>query len=252
VPQCLINFFVDYAQALEFDQLKLLMKDGNLPGFHEGHIDFPPTFKYDVLRTVRRSKRASTKRLPFGDSSDRVLEAEDETHIEVEEVEDDAEGGSMVSSVVTSMNSRSGTEPGLEYESDFYYSPSPEQRIDSASSASIAAMGVKKARLKILSLLSPSISSADKILKVKRQSDSLAPPLSPFSPLRTSSPSLVASRDSPEPVKKRPPPMVLLSRSKDAQRPSLDELAIEDRGVYDSSSKKRVPSWYVPLLPICT
>ena len=225
------------------------MKEGNLPGFHEGPIDFPPTFKYDVLRTVRRSKRASTKRLLIGDSSERVLEVEDEPHIEIEEAEDDMEGGSMLSSAVTSMNSRSGTEPGLEYESDFYYSPSPEQRIDSASSASIAVMGVKKARLKILSLLSPSLSSADKILKAKRRSDSLAPPPSPFSPVRTSSPSPVASRDSSEPVKKRPPPMVLLSRSKDTQRnTSLEELALEDRGVYDSSSKKRVPSWYVPPL----
>ncbi|KAF5327112.1 hypothetical protein D9619_004523 [Psilocybe cf. subviscida] len=234
----------DYAQALEFDQLRLLMKEGNLPGFHEGPIDFPPTFKYDVLRPVRRPKRASTKRLLIGDSSERILEVDDPTHIEVEEPEDEMDYGSMLSSSMTSMNSRRGTEPGgLEYESDFYVSPSPEQRLESARSTSVAAMGVKKARLKILSLLSPSLTSTDRMSKGRRQSDSLAPPPSPFSPLMTSSPSPVASRDSSEPVKKRPPPMVLHARSLDTQRNSLEELAIEDRGVYDSSSKKRVPSW---------
>nr|XP_019013431.1 uncharacterized protein I206_01498 [Kwoniella pini CBS 10737]OCF52212.1 hypothetical protein I206_01498 [Kwoniella pini CBS 10737] len=57
-----------YSELLMWDQLKLAMKDPNLnpfPGFEEGPIDFPCTFKYDVWKSVRatnREIRKSTKR----------------------------------------------------------------------------------------------------------------------------------------------------------------------------------------------
>ena len=51
--------FAEYAQALAFDQLRKIMEAGQaFIGFQEGRIDFPPTFKYDVLRTVKRSKHS--------------------------------------------------------------------------------------------------------------------------------------------------------------------------------------------------
>lgn len=47
----------DYAQALEFDQLKKVMREGlTLQGFNEAPIDFPPTFKYDVWRSVKHTR----------------------------------------------------------------------------------------------------------------------------------------------------------------------------------------------------
>lgn len=51
---------VEYQQALAFDQLYNLMRNGQaFVGFREAAINFPPTFKYDVLRTLKskRSKR---------------------------------------------------------------------------------------------------------------------------------------------------------------------------------------------------
>lgn len=49
-----------YQEALTWDQLKLVMADPNLnpfPGFEEGPIDFPPTFKYDVWRSIKATNR---------------------------------------------------------------------------------------------------------------------------------------------------------------------------------------------------
>ncbi len=51
---------LDYAQALAFDQLRKVMETSSaLSGFAEAPIDFPPTFKYDVLRTTKRRKNNS-------------------------------------------------------------------------------------------------------------------------------------------------------------------------------------------------
>ncbi len=52
----------EYKQALEFDQLRNVMHQGDLfAGYHEGPIDFPPTFKYDVWRSVKRSRSTRTR-----------------------------------------------------------------------------------------------------------------------------------------------------------------------------------------------
>jgi hypothetical protein len=52
---------IEYAEALLWDQLRNAMKHAEtnpLPGFEEGPIDFPPTFKYDV-RSVPGSSAKS-------------------------------------------------------------------------------------------------------------------------------------------------------------------------------------------------
>jgi hypothetical protein len=51
---------LEYVQALAFDQLYNIMRNGQaFVGFREAAIDFPPTFKYDVLRTIRHKRRRS-------------------------------------------------------------------------------------------------------------------------------------------------------------------------------------------------
>ncbi|KAI0784455.1 hypothetical protein C8Q75DRAFT_778933 [Abortiporus biennis] len=57
----------EFAQAFAFDQLHRAMESGEaFQGFHEAPINFPPTFKYDVLRTIKRGKsqmsRSSSRR----------------------------------------------------------------------------------------------------------------------------------------------------------------------------------------------
>jgi hypothetical protein len=50
----------EYAQALAFDQLYNIMRNGQaFVGFAEAPINFPPTFKYDVLRTLRHRRKRS-------------------------------------------------------------------------------------------------------------------------------------------------------------------------------------------------
>lgn len=50
----------EYEEALTWDQLKIAMKDSDtspFPGFEEGLINFPPTFKYDVWKSARATNR---------------------------------------------------------------------------------------------------------------------------------------------------------------------------------------------------
>lgn len=61
----LFNFLIiDYAQALKFDQLREIIDlKKNFTGFNEADINFPPTYKFDVLKTVKTHK--TKKRFPF-------------------------------------------------------------------------------------------------------------------------------------------------------------------------------------------
>ncbi|KAJ9120611.1 hypothetical protein QFC22_002540 [Naganishia vaughanmartiniae] len=52
----------EYAQALEFDQLRSAMIRGDVfDGFSEAPIDFAPTFKYDVWRSAKRTRSIKRK-----------------------------------------------------------------------------------------------------------------------------------------------------------------------------------------------
>lgn len=52
-----------YDQALEFDQLRRVMKEGReFRNFKEHSITFPPTYKYDVLKILKKAKREKTVR----------------------------------------------------------------------------------------------------------------------------------------------------------------------------------------------
>ncbi|UZJ54814.1 hypothetical protein CBS101457_004134 [Exobasidium rhododendri] len=53
-----------YHDALAFDQLTKLMKEQPkvFNGFHEATITFPPTFKYDVLKTIKQKREEKAKR----------------------------------------------------------------------------------------------------------------------------------------------------------------------------------------------
>lgn len=56
----------EYDEALTWDQLKIAMKDPSkspFPGFEEGPINFPPTFKYDVWKSARATNREARRSL---------------------------------------------------------------------------------------------------------------------------------------------------------------------------------------------
>lgn len=229
----------EYAQAFEFDQLNALMKQGkSFIGFNEAPINFPPTFKYDVLRTLKRSKRTGPKPLSLGDRSPALLEIE-----EPDDPDDVDDGASLVSSAMTSVVSHPNTEPGMEDDSYFYTMPSTPTGATSTSKVSVVSTAANKARAKWLSLLSPSFVPPIKSLKLKQPEPWAVP--SPTTTNRLAPPSPLTpntSNTSSETGKRRflrPPPMALVNSA----GPQQTEVVGEEKGVYDSSHKKRVPSW---------
>ncbi|KAJ7674178.1 hypothetical protein B0H17DRAFT_1082439 [Mycena rosella] len=223
----------DYAQALAFDQLRNLMLSGKaFVGFNEAPIDFPPTFKYDVLRTIKQKRR--------GSRLDRWRTPGERAHRLTEEAEA-GEAASLSSSVWTSTHSRPGTDGDEDY---FHPSPSSHaaSNFSTGSRISVSA-AAHKAKTKWLSLLSP------------------ASPHSPTKWLKTKQPTVVAQTTLVESVKVEAKVDLRDRSSLDAGdrsilRPSLKHLSStksslpsdeedegDDKGVYDSSHKKRVPSW---------
>ncbi len=64
----------NYSEALKFDQLRLAMADSEsnpFPGFEEGVIDFPPTFKYDVRQGHSDFNPLLTFKIRYGNLSKR-------------------------------------------------------------------------------------------------------------------------------------------------------------------------------------
>ncbi|KAJ7494584.1 inositol polyphosphate phosphatase [Mycena galericulata] len=247
----------EYAQALAFDQLRNLMQDGKaFVGFHEAPIDFPPTFKYDVLRTIKQKRRGSRLdrwRTP-AERARRLTEVDE--HADEQEPDDDGEesdkegevgeAASLSSSVWTSMHSRHGTDGD-----DDYFHPSPSSQAASTFSTPGSRISISaaapKAKHKWMALLSPaSPHSPTKWLKTKQAT------LTTLT-ARHLSTSAVEIQDKVD-LDDRPssldavegnvlrPSLKRLSSTK-SSLPSDDEDEGEDKGVYDSSHKKRVPSW---------
>ncbi|KAF8339974.1 uncharacterized protein EI90DRAFT_3038677 [Cantharellus anzutake] len=112
----------EFAQALEFDQLRGLMKDGQFPGFSEGPINFPPTFKYDVQHRHRSHRMSVRKAIQKTREQLRKLDVYDEVSEQEDNAVNDSQDGvevaedhlSFVSSVIgSSLYSGSG-----KYETD--------------------------------------------------------------------------------------------------------------------------------------
>lgn len=254
--------FAEYAQALAFDQLKNLMANGQaFVGFREGTINFPPTFKYDVLRTMslhRRHRRYGSSRKPPEEKAQRMGSPDEKEPepLETEDVEEEAEGevASMASTFATSVQSKGGGD--RETEADYYHaSPSSQTMTTSNSKASAMA---EKARVKLLSLMSPlspaaaTVTSPTKLLRSKSKMKHI-----PHSSVDVTSDNMLAhllppgrsaSLEAVDKAHLRPPPMIFVSSTKSSD--VSDDEDGDGRGVYDSSHKKRVPSWYVPMVSL--
>ena len=215
-----------------------MRKGGAFDGFHEAPIDFAPTFKYDVSR---RSKHR--KRLCPGDQS-----PVPQTGVrQAEMAEDDIdEGADLVSlSSVTTDNSRTLSES--EY---FRVLPSNS----AIASSNVGNGGNGKVKPRWLSLLSPSFATSPKSSKFQTMLPSQVGTMRPTSPKTASctSPEFATTPKTAKFMKQRflrQPPMINLSVSQNTIQDEPDE---EEKGVYDTSSKKRVPSWLVvksPLVP---
>lgn len=273
-------------------------------GFNEAAIDFPPTFKYDVLR-YKRSKHRSVKRIsrqPDGETQihgkllSEVEEgpasaALDEDRSEGEQ-EYDGEAASLASTVWTGQSKYTEAEDGEN--DDYFYgktSPRVAHSVGNFINKSGASTAVQKAKVKWMSLInsnaaSPSTPLFKRLKNKHHHADNReswrphSPPPPPLPALPLPSPPLFESMPKSPPPEFRsltfpptpaqdeidgnefpnekllmPPgslesskssiPLALATRT--ASSKSTDRLDQEEegdeKGVYDTSHKRRVPSW---------
>jgi hypothetical protein len=215
------------------------MKEGTeFSGFHEAPINFPPTFKYDVAPHSKYTKGHTSKPMRLeraGDKSTILTDLEERALEELENGEAN-ETASMVSSISTSVKSKVW-DP--ESDGECVPSPSTPTMATSGSKASVASAGTRKAKLKWFTLLSPSLSSPTALFRPKHQHASTPPRgLGDFPSPRNYRKHNLQGKSGHD----TRPLMILV----DAGKPNTDNDGtpiLEERGVYDSSNKRRVPSW---------
>lgn len=240
----------DYLQAFAFDQLHNLMRNGQaFVGFHEAPINFAPTFKYDVLRTLKRNKtKGSRHQKSYTEKRDLVDGVEEQDR--EDEVPDEGERASMSSSVWTSIHSKPPTDVDDDNVSMSFTPQVPST--PNLAHKILAAAAAHKAKIAWMALLSPSSKSLTDT--PKRQTTKCNDAESPTPPITStdvfaSFPSLLlpSKLASPEPggfTSSRPHSLVPTTSTKPATHISDEVIEDDDRaGVYDSSNKKRVPSW---------
>lgn len=297
---------LEYNQALAFDQLRNIMAKGQaFVGFHEGDINFPPTFKYDVFRSLKRDKSRMSKENSKGHAyykrwrahaSNQSLSRLDEQNDQPPTVNTDADsgnvgeteekganaftdnedGGSIISAAVTATSTRSRpTENGDEDEDDVYFAQPLISRANTKNAriTSVHKPFLRKAAMKAkdkwLALISaPKKDSSKpfyfvrKASRAKRSSAAVSATTMPQLGRSTSGTSRVAFEET------HAASATELSQNNNAQASVLRHASskksgkstkstsavsdqestktadVDDRkGVYDSSSKQRVPSW---------
>ncbi|KAG9315086.1 hypothetical protein JVU11DRAFT_4198 [Chiua virens] len=250
----------DYTQALEFDQLKQLMgTNSEFSGWSEAPINFPPTFKYDVVSRSKTKRRRTRRRSGVeGSETDREGGEEEENGEDIE-----GESRSLASSGWTQHSKGVASEPE---EDEFFTSFSSNPTASETGRMAMAA-AAQKAKAKWKALLAPQAISqsppASPVAKWlwNKRGEVVARPKSPE--IVEQPPSSGASyEDLPSPIEP-PPDSSRLLYPPDKQRiiiprpssrgfstksapstpiegPRVDE---DNAPVYDSSHKKRVPSW---------
>jgi len=238
----------DYAQALEFDQLHKLIREGKVD-FEEEPPRFPPTYKYDVRRRSMRDamirrpghKRRATietvERLEETDEHALATDREDADDDEHEQGRRDFESSSFVStgSAWTETGSTIWTTDADDDDED--EDESEEDNVVAASLAAaahaahklLALPAAQKAKTKFMDFLGRPISPA-----VYSRPTSVTPETMPTAPVA------VPKSVSPTPYVK--PPMTRSTST----RSHISRADVDDDEVptsYDSSSKQRVPSW---------
>ena len=235
------------------------MLEGNtFIGFNEGPINFAPTFKYDVLRTLKRSKtRGSRHSWKYSERHNPLYEVE-EPDRDDEEGDDDgeAEDASMASSVWTSFNSRPPSD-----DDDFFSSHAQAVSAPNLAHKLSISAAAYKAKTKWMTLLTATSMPGTPVGQWRRPQYCRTAPSTPnireleSTPPRLSTdmaatppPYTLTKSISPESARSglpRPRDPIRSTSVKSAHQSGDEDTDDEDKGVYDSSNKKRVPSWYV-------
>ncbi|TFY82780.1 hypothetical protein EWM64_g1237 [Hericium alpestre] len=164
----------EYAQALSFDQLFNIMRNGKaFVGFHEAPINFPPTFKYDVLRTLKHKRKQSkySSRLLVDETHDeRPEEATYEESSQKPESRDSSEEEEVIGeaasavSTATAFSKKTGHDDSSD-SSDCEDCAAASEKLAPNPKDLVKRISVKaahKAKIKWHELVSPSSSPASK------------------------------------------------------------------------------------------
>lgn len=228
-------------------------------GFQEAPIDFPPTFKYNVVSRLKTKRRRSRRSPIDGNETEREGGDEEENGEDIE-----GESRSLASSGWTSHSRGIASEP----EDEDYFTPFTLNPSAGEGGRMVLTLAAQKAKTKWKTLLSPAVvpqphpaSPVAKWLRNKRglrdvvtrsKSPDIVehPPSSaedlPASPIEFSPETrrLLEPPDKQRIIIPRPSSRVLSTKSAPSTpiEPHCDE---DDIAVYDSSHKQRVPSWLV-------
>ncbi|KAH9958573.1 hypothetical protein BC827DRAFT_1218921 [Russula dissimulans] len=260
----------EYAQALAFDQLYNIMRNGQaFVGFREAPINFPPTFKYDVLRTIRHKRKRSKHTTSAAEAVAPLLQEPSETgeyeqpqpagrhddgHSDVSS--DDGTNGELAS-VISSGTTYSQSQPdhGSDEdndsgaESDYLRRRMAYPQSSGSLVKRLSVSAAQRAKSKLADLIKAQ--SSPRIMR-SRRSKATTPHSKVSDPSPRSIPTTPLLGQRGTPSTDHPPDGVLASvsplmRTPSQRTPSLagDGTAEtdDDKGVYDSSSKQRVPSW---------
>lgn len=267
------------------------MKKGEaFTGFSEASINFPPTFKYNVMKSVKRDKSLYSKELGRALGSKRWLAQRSNQNLtEVQETGDehaqqaaedergasmdaDEDNRSIVSTAVSATSTQSRVAGnGAASDNDGYFAPStsprPSTRTDDSNPPAsnnitagkiLIAKAALKAKAKWISIVRPNVPRRPIARSVSKRSQQSASSAS-FPQLRSrraNSDGASAFRGAASAIElgrshrelrrmssKRSSKSAKSSKKPASAKGTEGTVQDSDPGVYDTSSKQRVPSW---------
>ncbi|KAI9440235.1 DNase I-like protein [Lactarius psammicola] len=253
----------EYAQALAFDQLYNIMRNGQaFVGFREAPINFPPTFKYDVLRTIKHKHKNSKRRQAAAQALTRTPEAGEELEPErrpdgaLSELSSEDEAGDLASVISSGTtfsqhDQISDEDNDSDAESDYLRRRMTYQQRGGGLVKRFSVTAAQRAKSKLVELINPQ--SSPRIIR-SRRANSTAPPLEangksarsvPTTPLLGQRVAPSTTDEADDDILASAPSLVARVRSTRSFTSTGDGTVQDDddKGVYDSSSKQRVPSW---------
>ena len=235
-------------------------------GFREATINFPPTFKYDVLRTIKHKHKSSKRRHAATQALARLsqgrhtpeageeLEPDRRQDGALSELSSEDEAGDLAS-VVSSGTTFSQRDPvsdednDSDAESDYLRRRMSYQQRGGGLVKRFSLTAAQRAKSKLAELINAQ--SSPRIIRSRRVNGVAPQPESnskgvrsvPTTPLLGQRVAPSTTDEADDDVLTNSPSFVSRGRSTRSFTGDGTVQDDDDKGVYDSSSKQRVPSW---------